>query len=82
MPDVQWAVLQSAVNGETVWIEVWAHGTRSSDGAPIELGGVLIQEAHDGQIMAARIYFDEIATTGTGIDASITQLYRGGGERN
>ncbi len=82
MPDVRWTVLQSAVTGNMVWIEVRARGTRTSDGVHVELGGVLIQEVHDGQIVAARIYFDEIATTGTGIAASITQLYTGGRERN
>jgi ketosteroid isomerase-like protein len=75
MPDVQWSVLQSAVNGDTVWIEVQGRGTRASDGAPIEFGGILIQQVRDGQIVAARIYFEEIATDGAGITASIAQLY-------
>lgn len=77
MPDVQWTVLQGAVNGDTAWIEVRAHGTRTSDGASLDLGGVLIQKVRNGQIVAAQIYFDEIATTGTGIAASISQLHTG-----
>jgi hypothetical protein len=74
MPDLRWEVLRRAVAGDTVWIEVHGSGTRVSDGAKIELGGVLINEVRDDQIVAARIYFDEI-TTGAGIDASVAELY-------
>src|SRR3954463_1252993 len=44
MPDLNWEVLRWAVDGQTVWIEVHGRGTRVSDGARIELGGVLINE--------------------------------------
>ena len=74
MPDLRWQVLRWAVHGPTVWIEVQGNGTRVSDGVKIELGGVLINEVRDDQIVAARIYFDEI-TTGAGIDASVAELY-------
>ncbi len=79
MPDVHWEVLRSAVAGNTVWIEVEASGTRISDGAHVALGGVLINEIGGERIVASRIYFDEIAKGGEGIDASIAELYEGDG---
>jgi hypothetical protein len=54
---------------------VHGSGTRASDGVRIDLGGVLINEVRDDRIVAARIYFDEIASAGAGIDASIAELY-------
>jgi limonene-1,2-epoxide hydrolase len=77
MPDVHWEVLRSAVRGATVWVEVQGSGTRLSDGKRISLGGVLINEVRDGQIVAARIYFDEVTSSGEGIEASIEGLYEG-----
>ena len=77
MPDVHWELLRSAIDGTTVWIEVRASGTRVSDGAHVVLGGVLINEVVADRLVAARIYFDEIAQTGEGIDAAIEQLYEG-----
>jgi limonene-1,2-epoxide hydrolase len=74
VPDLRWHVLRWAVDDRTVWIEVHGGGSRVSDGARIELGGVLINEVHDDQIIAARIYFDEISA-GAGIDASVAELY-------
>jgi hypothetical protein len=75
MPDLHWEMLRAAVNGQTVWIEVHGSGTRASDGVRVELGGVLINEVRDDRIVTARLYFDEIASTGAGIDASVAELY-------
>ena len=75
MPDLHWEVLRAAMNGQTVWIEVHGSGTRGSDGARIGLGGVLINEVRDDRIIAARIYFDEIASTGAGIAVAVADLY-------
>ena len=76
MPDVQWDLLRSAVSGDVVWIEVSGRGTRLSDGAHVALGGVLINQVQNEHIVSARIYFDEIAAAGAGIDSSIDELYR------
>src|SRR3954465_3568291 len=51
MPDLQWEVLRGAMSGPPVWIEVHGSGTRVSDAARIELGGVLINEVRDDRIV-------------------------------
>lgn len=79
MPDVHWELLDAAVAGERIWIEVRASGTRAADGERVELGGVLIAEVREASIAASRIYFEEIERAGAGIDASITELYQAAG---
>jgi limonene-1,2-epoxide hydrolase len=75
MPDVHWDLLQTAVDGETVWLEIAANGTRQSDGMRVAMAGVFIAQIRDDAIGAARIYFDEVTLEGDGIARSVRELY-------
>jgi ketosteroid isomerase-like protein len=72
LPDLQSVIVDSAVEGESLWVEWRWTGTRS-DGSRLEMCGVCIFGVRDDRIRWARLYMQDIEV-GSGIDAAVTAL--------
>ena len=59
IPDFQAELCRSVNDGDTTWSEWHWLGTRS-DGQPFEMRGVTLFEIHDGQIVAGRLYMEDV----------------------
>jgi len=57
VPDIQVDILSETVDGDTVWSELYMHGTRL-DGMKHSVRGVTIQRIREGSIVWARLYID------------------------
>lgn len=55
IPDIQVDILSSVADGDTVWSELYMHGTRV-DGKRHSIRAVTIQRIQDGLIVWARLY--------------------------
>ncbi len=73
VPDFRAEVLRSAVDADTVFLEIHWSGTKA-DGSPLEERGVFIMGVRDDRIAWARIYVDEVAREGVGIDAVVRRM--------
>jgi ketosteroid isomerase-like protein len=73
MPDFHAEVLRSAVDGDTVVVEVHWTGTKA-DGAPLDERGVLIAGIRDGRIAWGRLYVDEVEPESADIDATVRHM--------
>ena len=54
-PDIQVDILSEVVDGNTIWAELYIHGTQI-DGRKHSTRGVVIQRIRDGLIEWARLY--------------------------
>src|SRR3954454_22856166 len=63
IPDFRAETLCSAVDGDTVFVEVHWTGTKA-DGSPLDERGVLITSIRDDRIAWARLYVDEVDHAG------------------
>ena len=59
VPDIQVDVLSKVEERETVWAELYFHGTQT-DGKKFSIKGVTIQGVQDGQICWARLYIEPV----------------------
>ncbi len=59
MPDFQVEVVSEAVEGDTVWAELYYHGTQV-DGKKHMTRGVTIQGIQSGQIIWSRLYIETV----------------------
>jgi ketosteroid isomerase-like protein len=59
IPDFRTETLRSAVDGDTVFVEVHWTGTKA-DGTALEQRGVLITGIRDDRIAWGRLYADEV----------------------
>jgi ketosteroid isomerase-like protein len=75
LPDFQSVIVDSAVEGESFWVEWRWTGTRS-DGSRLEMCGVCIFGVRDDRIRWGRLYMQDIEV-GSGIDAAVTALANG-----
>jgi ketosteroid isomerase-like protein len=66
-------VLRSAVDGDTVFVEVLWTGTKA-DGTPFEERGVLIMGIRDDRIAWGRLYAEEVERQGAEIDAVVERM--------
>ena len=73
VPDFHADVLRSAVDGDTVFVEVHWTGTKA-DGTPLEERGVLIMGIRDDRIAWGRLYVDEVAREDADIDAVVRRM--------
>jgi ketosteroid isomerase-like protein len=73
VPDFHAEVLQSAVDGDVVFLEVHWQGTKA-DGTPLEERGVIIMGIPDDRIAWGRFYIDEVEPEGPDIDAVVRHM--------
>lgn len=73
IPDFHSDVLRSAVDGDTVFIEIHWTGTKT-DGTPFEERGVLVMGVRDDRIAWGRLYAEEVEREGADIDAVVRRL--------
>jgi ketosteroid isomerase-like protein len=73
IPDFHSEVLRSAVDGDTVFVEILWMGTKA-DGTPFEERGVLIMGIRDDRIAWARLYAEEVERQGPEIDAVVERM--------
>ena len=73
IPDFHAEIVRSVQDGETVWTEWHWTGSRS-DGEPFEMRGVTLFEVQQDQIVAGRLYFEEVAEEDPGIEDVVKEL--------
>jgi ketosteroid isomerase-like protein len=73
IPDFHAEILQSAVDGDTAFMEVHWTGTKA-DGTPLEERGVLILGIRDDRIAWGRLYVDEVEREGGGIEDAVRRM--------
>ena len=73
IPDFHAEVLRSAVDGDTVFIEIHWTGTKA-DGAPLDERGVIIAGIRGDRIAWGRLYADEVEHEGADIDATVRRM--------
>jgi ketosteroid isomerase-like protein len=66
-------VLGSAVDGDTVFLEVHWTGTKA-DGSPLEERGVIVMGIRDDRIAWGRLYVDEVERESADIDAVVRRM--------
>jgi len=66
-------VLRSAVDGDTVFVEVHWTGTKA-DGALLNERGVIVMGLRDDRISWGRLYVDEVEHEGADIDAVVRRM--------
>jgi ketosteroid isomerase-like protein len=70
IPDFRAEVLGSVQDGPTTWSEWRWSGTRT-DGLPVDVRGVALFEIRDGEIVAGRLYMEDVELEATGIDEAV-----------
>lgn len=73
IPDFHSEILRSAVEGDTVFVEVHWTGTKAG-GAPFEERGVLIMGVRDDRVAWGRLYAEEVERKGADIDAVVRRM--------
>ena len=66
-------IVRSAVDGDTVFVEIHWTGTKA-DGTPLDERGVLILGIRDDRIAWGRLYADEVEREGADIDAVVRRM--------
>jgi limonene-1,2-epoxide hydrolase len=73
IPDFHAEIRRSVQDGETAWTEWRWSGTRS-DGQAFAMSGVTLFEIADGQIVAGRLYLEDVDRDVTGIEQAVETL--------
>jgi ketosteroid isomerase-like protein len=73
IPDFHAEILRSAIDRDTVFVEIQWTGTKA-DGTPLEERGVLIIGIRDDRIAWARLYVDEVERDSPEIDAVVRRM--------
>ncbi|MEA2269428.1 MAG: hypothetical protein QOC64_2038 [Solirubrobacteraceae bacterium] len=73
IPDFHAEIVRSAVDGDTVFVEVRWTGTKA-DGTPFEERGVLIMGIRDDRVAWGRLYAEEVEREGDDIDAVVRRM--------
>ena len=73
IPDFHAEILRSAHDGDTTWSEWRWAGTRS-DGQTFEVRGVTLFEIIDDQIVAGRLYMEDVERDVAGIEQAVETL--------
>jgi limonene-1,2-epoxide hydrolase len=73
IPDFCAGIRRSVQDGDTIWTEWRWSGTRS-DGQAFEVRGVTLFEVTDDQIVAGRLYMEDVERDVTGIEQAVEAL--------
>jgi limonene-1,2-epoxide hydrolase len=73
IPDFHAEICRSAHDGDTTWTEWHWSGTRS-DGQAFEVRGVTLFEVAGGQIVAGRLYLEDVERDAVGIEQTVEDL--------
>jgi ketosteroid isomerase-like protein len=73
IPDFHAEILRSAVDGDTIFVEIHWTGTKV-DRTPLEERGVVIMGIRDDRIAWGRFYADEVEREGADIDAVVRRM--------
>jgi ketosteroid isomerase-like protein len=73
IPDFRAEMCRSVHDGDTTWTEWRWWGTRS-DGQAFEMRGVTLFEVADGQIVAGRLYLEDVERDAAGIEQTVEDL--------
>jgi ketosteroid isomerase-like protein len=73
IPDFHAKVLRSAVDGDTVFVEIHWTGTKA-DGTSLDERGVIIAGVRGDRIAWGRLYADEVEREGADIDATVRRM--------
>jgi limonene-1,2-epoxide hydrolase len=70
IPDLVVEILGSVQDGATTWTE-WRWSGKRTDGLPVDVRGVTLFEIRDGEIVAGRLYMEDVELEATGIDEAV-----------
>jgi ketosteroid isomerase-like protein len=73
IPDLRADVCRSVEDGNTTWTEWHWWGTRT-DGQPFTMRGVTLFDISADQIVAGRLFMEEVEQDGAGIDQTVSDL--------
>ena len=73
VPDFRSELLHAAVDGEIVWSEWRWRGTQS-DGASLDMAGVMVCGVREGRMSWARLYMEPVEHGGAGITAAVRRM--------
>jgi limonene-1,2-epoxide hydrolase len=73
IPDFHAEVSRSVDDGDTVWSE-WRWSGNRSDGEAFEVRGVVLFEISRDQIVAARLYMEDVTRDVAGIEQAVESL--------
>lgn len=73
IPDFHAEVIRSVQDGVTTWAEWHWTGTRG-DGEPFEVRGISLFEVQEDQIVAGRLYLEEVDRDDAGIEEAVHGL--------
>jgi len=73
IPDFHAAIVRSAVDRDTVFVEIHWTGTKA-DGAPFEERGVLVMGTREERVAWGRLYAEEVEREGADIDAVVRRM--------
>jgi ketosteroid isomerase-like protein len=73
IPDFRAEICRSVHDGDTTWTEWRWSGTRG-DGQAFEMRGVTLFEVADGQIVAGRLYLEDVERDVGGIEQAVEDL--------
>ena len=72
-PDFRAEICRSVQDGDTTWTEWRWSGTRS-DGQAFEMRGVTLFEVAGGQVVAGRLYLEDVEQEAVGIEQAVEDL--------
>jgi len=73
VPDFRADLLRAAADGDTEWSEWRWRGTQS-DGAALDMAGVIVCGVRDGRLTWAHLYVEPVDVAGAGIDAAVRDM--------
>lgn len=73
IPDFHAEVIRSVQDGDTTWSEWRWSGTRG-DGRPFDVRGVTLFEISDDQVVAGRLYMEDVERDVVGIEQAVEAL--------
>lgn len=76
IPDFRAELLRSVEDGDTAWTEWRWSGTRT-DGQPVDVRGVTLFQIRGGQIVAGRLYMENVDDGTVGIEAAVESISGG-----